>query len=164
MIERGVVWEESIILLPNVVRYVFLSATIPNARQFAEWICKLHNQPCHVVYTDFRPTPLQHYLFPAGGDGIHLVVDEKGRFKEDNFRRALASISDRPNAKSKGGQSNKQGSANNGGTDGPSDIYRIVKMIIMKAYHPVIVFSFSKRECEANAMQMSKLDLNDGKF
>ncbi|KAJ8652675.1 hypothetical protein O0I10_011682 [Lichtheimia ornata] len=158
--ERGVVWEESIILLPNAVRYVFLSATIPNARQFAEWICKIHNQPCHVVYTDFRPTPLQHYLFPAGGDGIHLVVDEKGRFKEDNFRRALASISDKQNVKSKGRQSNKQGSGN-GGTDGPSDIYRIVKMIIMKAYHPVIVFSFSKRECEANAMQMSKLDLND---
>jgi len=33
-------------------------------------------QPCHVVYTDYRPTPLQHYIFPAGGDGIHLVVDE----------------------------------------------------------------------------------------
>lgn len=33
-------------------------------------------QPCHVVYTDYRPTPLQHYIFPAGGDGLHLVVDE----------------------------------------------------------------------------------------
>jgi ATP-dependent RNA helicase DOB1 len=34
---RGVVWEETIILLPDKVRYVFLSATIPNAFQFAEW-------------------------------------------------------------------------------------------------------------------------------
>ena len=34
-------------------------------------------QPCHVVYTEYRPTPLQHYIFPAGGDGIHLVVDEQ---------------------------------------------------------------------------------------
>ena len=57
--ERGVVWEETIILLPDNVHYVFLSATIPNARQFAEWISHLHHQPCHVVYTDFRPTPLQ---------------------------------------------------------------------------------------------------------
>jgi hypothetical protein len=31
-----------------------------------------------VVYTDYRPTPLQHYMFPAGGDGLHLVVDERG--------------------------------------------------------------------------------------
>jgi superfamily II RNA helicase len=58
--DRGVVWEEAIILLPHKVRYVFLSATIPNAKQFAEWICKIHDQPCHVVYTDFRPVPLQH--------------------------------------------------------------------------------------------------------
>ena len=46
-VERGVVWEETIILLPDNVHYVFLSATIPNARQFAEWICHLHHQ---VIY------------------------------------------------------------------------------------------------------------------
>ncbi len=45
--ERGVVWEETIILLPDNVHYVFLSATIPNARQFAEWICHLHKQVLH---------------------------------------------------------------------------------------------------------------------
>lgn len=33
--ERGVVWEESIIMLPHKVRFVFLSATIPNAKEFA---------------------------------------------------------------------------------------------------------------------------------
>ena len=43
-LERGVVWEETIILLPDNVHYVFLSATIPNARQFAEWIAHLHKQ------------------------------------------------------------------------------------------------------------------------
>jgi len=32
-----------------------------------------------VVYTDYRPTPLQHYIFPAGGEGLHLVVDDKVR-------------------------------------------------------------------------------------
>ena len=31
--ERGYVWEESIILLPSTVHFVFLSATIPNASQ-----------------------------------------------------------------------------------------------------------------------------------
>lgn len=36
--ERGVVWEESIIMMSPNVRYVFLSATIPNAREFAMWI------------------------------------------------------------------------------------------------------------------------------
>lgn len=52
--ERGVVWEESIILLPHKVRFVFLSATIPNAKEFVGWVAKTHHQPCHVVYTDYR--------------------------------------------------------------------------------------------------------------
>lgn len=132
--------------------------------EFAEWICKIHEQPCHVVYTDFRPTPLQHYLFPAGGDGIHLVVDEKSRFKEDNFQRAIAALSDKQGDDPSGiSRKGKKGKAYKGGAnDGPSDIYRIIKMVMMKNYHPVIVFSFSKRECESNAMQMSKLDFNDG--
>lgn len=163
--ERGVVWEETIILLPDKVHYVFLSATIPNAMEFAEWICKIHSQPCHVVYTDFRPTPLQHYLFPANGDGIHLVVDEKGTFREENFQKAMSSISDQQgddpasSSKSRGkkGQSFKGG---NSAGDSKSDIYKIVKMIWMKKYNPVIVFSFSKRDCESLALKMSKLDFN----
>lgn len=48
--ERGVVWEETIILLPDNVHYVFLSATIPNARQFAEWICHLHKQVIFLIH------------------------------------------------------------------------------------------------------------------
>ena len=163
---RGVVWEETIILLPDKVRYVFLSATIPNAMQFAEWITKTHNQPCHVVYTDFRPTPLQHYFFPQGADGIHLVVDEKGVFREDNFNKAMTTILDKAGddpadamAKRKGRGKDKK--LNKGGTKGPSDIYKIVKMIMLKNYNPVIVFSFSKNQCEAYALQMSNLTFND---
>lgn len=37
------------------------------------------------------PTPpRQHYIFPSGGDGLYLVVDEKSRFREDNFQKAMA--------------------------------------------------------------------------
>ena len=163
---RGVVWEETIILLPDKVRYVFLSATIPNAMQFAEWITKTHEQPVHVVYTDFRPTPLQHYFFPAGADGIHLVVDEKGVFREDNFNKAMATIADKQGddpadamARRKGRGKDKK--INKGGTKGPSDIYKIVKMIMLRNYNPVIVFSFSKNQCEAYALQMSNLSFNE---
>lgn len=165
--ERGVVWEETIILLPDKVHYVFLSATIPNALQFAQWIAKIHAQPCHVVYTDFRPTPLQHYLFPAGGSGIFLVVDDSGKFREENFQKAMAlledSKGDNPSAVFGKGKKGKtwKGGANGQGDDAPTDIYKIIKMIMLKNYNPVIVFSFSKRECERLAMKMSKLDFND---
>ncbi|XP_070563794.1 exosome RNA helicase MTR4-like [Ptychodera flava] len=154
--ERGVVWEETIILLPDNVHYVFLSATIPNAKQFAEWICHLHKQPCHVVYTDYRPVPLQHYLFPAGGDGLHLVVDENGEFRDDNFNAAMRVLRDAGDA-AKGDQAMR---GRKGGTKGPSNCFKIVKMIMERNFAPVIVFSFSKKECEAYALQMSKLDFN----
>jgi ATP-dependent RNA helicase DOB1 len=175
--ERGVVWEETIILLPDTVKFVFLSATIPNALQFARWIVHIHKQPCHVVYTNYRPTPLQHYLFPTGGDGIHLVVDEAGTFREENFQKALNIF-----GKSSGGGGGKNGansgeiilgSATNSSSTGAgrgkkrspapgstSDLYKVVRMILSKNLYPVIVFSFSKRACESNALQMSKLDFN----
>lgn len=154
--ERGVVWEETLILLPDNVHYVFLSATIPNARQFAEWVCRLHSQPCHVIYTEYRPTPLQHYIFPAGGDGIHLVVDEKGIFKEDNFNTAMTVLNNAGEA-AKGDQRGRRG--------GPRDknqtnIFNIVKMIMERNFAPVIIFSFSKKDCELYALQMAKLDFN----
>jgi ATP-dependent RNA helicase DOB1 len=72
------------------VRFVFLSATIPNAKEFVSWVSALHHQPCHVVYTEYRPVPLQHFLFPAAAEGLYLVVDEQGRFREDNFQKAMS--------------------------------------------------------------------------
>lgn len=36
--ERGVVWEEVIIMLPDHVNMIMLSATVPNALEFADWI------------------------------------------------------------------------------------------------------------------------------
>lgn len=39
--ERGVVWEESIVLAPKKSRFVFLSATVPNAKEFADWVAKV---------------------------------------------------------------------------------------------------------------------------
>ncbi|KZT08888.1 antiviral helicase [Laetiporus sulphureus 93-53] len=164
--ERGVVWEETIILLPDNVRYVFLSATIPNAMQFAEWICKSHDQPCHVVYTDFRPTPLQHYLFPSGGKGIYLVVNEKGEFREDNFNTAMGMIQQRQGedpADPRGGKSRKGKSRKGSEKREPTDTQKIVQTIMTKHYDPVIVFAFSKRECEGLALTMSKFDLNNTK-
>ena len=94
---RGVVWEETMILLSNKINYVFLSATIPNAREFAMWISLIKNQPCNVIYTEFRPVPLKHYVYPSASDDIILVVDDKGNFKDDNFNRALAQISTKVN-------------------------------------------------------------------
>jgi ATP-dependent RNA helicase DOB1 len=64
--ERGVAWEETIAMAPPGAALAFLSATLPNAAEFAAWVAAAHARPCHVVYTDYRPTPLQHFLLPSG--------------------------------------------------------------------------------------------------
>nr|GMC81398.1 DExH-box ATP-dependent RNA helicase DExH9 [Ipomoea batatas] len=159
--ERGVVWEESIVMAPKNSRFVFLSATVPNAKEFADWVAKVHQQPCHIVYTDYRPTPLQHYMFPSGGDGLYLVVDEKGKFREESFQKALNALV----PASEGARKRENGKWQKGLVVGKagedSDIFKMVKMIIQRQYDPVICFSFSKRECEFLAMQMAKMDLNN---
>ncbi|KAL1498076.1 hypothetical protein ABEB36_008933 [Hypothenemus hampei] len=156
--ERGVVWEETLILLPHNVHFVFLSATIPNARQFVEWVAHLHQQPCHVVYTDYRPTPLQHFIYPAGGSGIHMVVDESGVFKDDCFNAAMAILQNSGDA-AKGDRKGRKGGISDKDAS-QSNIFKVVKMIMERNFAPVIVFSFSKKDCELYALQMTKLDFN----
>lgn len=159
--ERGVVWEESIVMAPKNSHFVFLSATVPNAKEFADWVAKVHQQPCHIVYTDYRPTPLQHYIFPSGGDGLYLVVDDKGKFREDSFQKALNALvpANEGDKKRENGKWQKGLVVGKSGED--SDIFKMVKMIIQRQYDPLICFSFSKRECEFLAMQMAKMDLNN---
>ncbi|KAG7365306.1 DEAD/DEAH box helicase domain protein [Nitzschia inconspicua] len=167
--ERGVVWEESIVLLPHRVRFVFLSATIPNASQFADWICEIHHQPCHVVYTNYRPVPLQHYIFPQGGDGLHLVVDERGKFREANFQKAMASLQsgnvDAASAdallSSGNSKKRKRGGGGKKGGDPFSGLHRIIKLIMDRNLNPVIIFSFSKKDCERYALTLNKEDYTD---
>eukprot|EP00494_Astrolonche_serrata_P001537 UN01543 len=67
---RGVVWEESIILLNQNIRMVFLSATLSNAKDFADWVEHVKEHPCPIVSTDYRPVPLKHYVYPMGGKGL----------------------------------------------------------------------------------------------
>eukprot|EP01048_Picozoa_sp_COSAG05_P010044 COSAG05_NODE_864_length_6891_cov_387.780330_4_plen_464_part_00 len=160
--ERGVVWEESIVMLPSQVRFVFLSATIPNATEFASWVAKVHGAPTNVVYTDYRPTPLQHYMYPSGGEGLYLVMDGH-TFKAENFSKVVAEVEVigkqvKPGGAGSGGrarQSMKKGGNNaKGKQGGDSDIFKVVKMLMEKNMDPCIVFAFSKRETESLALQV----------
>lgn len=145
--ERGVVWEESIILLPAGSRLVFLSATIPNAEEFASWVAALRRQPCHVLYTEKRPTPLQHYMYPQGGEGVYLVMDEHKVFREDNFLRAVGALQQAVDQQQQQYKRQQRGKNRN-------SIKKIVLMCELRRYTPVIVFCFSKKECEANAQAL----------
>lgn len=153
--ERGVVWEECLILMPPQTQAIFLSATVPNAFEFATWFATVHGSKCHIVYTENRPVPLQHYIFPAGADGIYLAIDEKGRFQEENFQQACSEITGASITVQLKKKENKFA------LDDSSDIFKLMKMVLQRFYDPVIVFAFSKRTCEQLALQLAKMDINN---
>ena len=166
--DRGVVWEETIILLSNKINYVFLSATIPNAREFGMWIAKLKKQPCNVVYTSFRPTPLRHYIFPVEGDNSNLflildsqTVNKKGNkkaveeiFHNRNFNQAFDILKNSRKLENCNQKSNKN--LNNKKIGTKMSLIKLIKALYREKFCPVIVFSFSKRECEMNALDLFK--------
>jgi superfamily II RNA helicase len=66
-IERGTVWEESIIFAPPHIRILALSATVPNLEPMAAWIRSIRpDVPLHVILETNRPVPLRHQLYVPG--------------------------------------------------------------------------------------------------
>ncbi|MBR9702956.1 DEAD/DEAH box helicase, partial [Candidatus Woesearchaeota archaeon] len=61
--ERGTVWEESVIFSPKHIRFLCLSATIPNADEFARWIQTIKEHTVAVVHHAERAVPLTHMVF-----------------------------------------------------------------------------------------------------
>ncbi len=80
--DRGIIWEESIIFSPNSIRFVCLSATIPNVVEFASWIRKIKEHSVEVVEYHNRPVPLTHMFYEKF---TGLLSFEDFRKKEKEF-------------------------------------------------------------------------------
>jgi antiviral helicase SKI2 len=89
--ERGVVWEEVIIMLPEHVSLILLSATVPNTHEFASWVGRTKQKDIYVISTPKRPVPLEHYLW--GNKNIYKIVDSEKKFLEKGWKDANAAIS-----------------------------------------------------------------------
>ncbi|KAL2183587.1 antiviral helicase [Thermothelomyces heterothallicus CBS 203.75] len=88
--ERGVVWEEVIIMLPEHVSLILLSATVPNTYEFASWVGRTKQKDIYVISTPKRPVPLEHYLW--GNKNIYKIVDSDKKFLEKGWKEANAAI------------------------------------------------------------------------
>lgn len=71
---RGSVWEEVLVLTPKDVRFVSLSATVSNARDFGAWLRSVRG-PTRVVVERHRPVVLHHHYAVAerGRDDLHVI-------------------------------------------------------------------------------------------
>lgn len=114
--ERGVVWEEVIIMLPQHISLILLSATVPNTHEFASWVGRTKQKDIYVISTAKRPVPLEHYLW--AGKEIHKIVDSDKKFIEKGWKDAHATLQSKPKAAettvaTRGG--NPRGGAQRGG-------------------------------------------------
>ncbi|KAF2178874.1 antiviral helicase [Zopfia rhizophila CBS 207.26] len=85
-LERGVVWEEVIIMLPEHVTLILLSATVPNTYEFASWVGRTKKKDIYVISTPKRPVPLEHYLW--ANKAMHKIVTADKKFIESGWKDA----------------------------------------------------------------------------
>ena len=94
---RGHVWEQSILMLPQHVQMVMLSATLDDPVKSARWIeardklsDKLSDKVIKQVVicsTDTRIVPLTHYVYMNGTEGFYKKM--KDRETADQFRKSV---------------------------------------------------------------------------
>ncbi|CAG8705918.1 1840_t:CDS:10, partial [Rhizophagus irregularis] len=155
--ERGVVWEEVIIMLPAHVNLVLLSATVPNTKEFADWIGRTKKKEIYVISTYKRPVPLEHYLYAE--NELYKIVDAKKVFSDQEWKKAQ-------NALNKEKESKGNASRGGGGGDPRAQQQQnknlwtnIINLLKKRDLLPVINFTFSKKRCDDFAAALSNLDL-----
>lgn len=78
--DRGKVWEETIMMLPNHIQMVMLSATIDRPEQFAQWVERTKQHREKIVYlapTNKRVVPLKHLSYVTAPSGIYKKIKDK---------------------------------------------------------------------------------------
>jgi len=128
---RGSVWEESIIMMPEWIQMIMLSATLPDAESFCTWIAECKGKDVSYATTSKRVVPLSHYLMNSGG--LHQIMDNEYKFNRETYKQISKCLDFRP----------------------PK-----LNDYIRKLELPALFFSFSKKNCEryAKAVTLSLVD------
>jgi superfamily II RNA helicase len=93
-VERGTVWEESLIFFPKNLKFLALSATIPNIHELAGWIESIHHHPIVVIEETLRPVPL-HFRFMTGNkiyegfNELQKQFDKKHSYKPNELENLI---------------------------------------------------------------------------
>uniref|UniRef100_A0A3P8NZN3 SKI2 homolog, superkiller viralicidic activity 2-like n=1 Tax=Astatotilapia calliptera TaxID=8154 RepID=A0A3P8NZN3_ASTCA len=157
--ERGVVWEEVLIMLPDHVSIILLSATVPNALEFSEWIGRIKKRHIYVISTLKRPVPLEHYLYTGNSTKtqkeMFLLVDATGNFLTKGYYAAVDAKKERT---SKHAQSFGTKNTSQNTTD-RSVWLTLLHFLSQRQQTPVVAFTFSRTRCDENARSLDSMDL-----
>ena len=93
--DRGTVWEKSIILLPQHIQMVMLSATIGKKELFASWIERIKERKVVICSTDKRVVPLIYsQFFTANPKVIEQTKDPALKRLLESKQNVLDTIND----------------------------------------------------------------------
>lgn len=134
---RGKVWEESIIMMPKEVQMVMLSATIPDADKFAQWIANCKGWQTDLVPTTHRVVPLTHYIMCP--EGLCEIMDNHGKFQTSRVEEASRKFSFEP-----------------------YQLDKYISRLQVSEMLPAFFFCFSRKDCENHSSNI-KTPLISGK-
>ncbi|XP_072703917.1 LOW QUALITY PROTEIN: superkiller complex protein 2 [Ciconia boyciana] len=164
--ERGVVWEEVLIMLPEHDKLILLSATIPNALEFAQWVGRTKRRRLRVISTRQRPVPLEHFLYtgnsPRTRHQLFLLLDARGNFSTQGYYAAVEAKKERT---SKHAQTFGAKQPTMGGTGPGQDRgvwLALLGLLREREQLPVVAFTFSRSRCDEHADALGSLDLVSG--
>jgi superfamily II RNA helicase len=132
-IERGKIWEETIILLPPTVKLIMLSATINNVNQFGNWIYSVRND-LSLIKSNRRIVPLTYYIYI---DKLYKILDNDDKFYDQTFFDSKKEYEKLKINKDKG------------------YFDKIIRFLIKNDLLQSIFFSFSRQNCELYASSIS---------
>ncbi|CAM0142365.1 unnamed protein product [Umbelopsis sp. WA50703] len=173
-LERGVVWEEVIIMLPAHVNLILLSATVPNTKEFADWVGRTKKKDIYVISTMKRPVPLEHHLY-ANKELFKIVGAHEQKINQISYKMAVDALTKKKDPKEvasqRGGRGGRGGMAKapartpqrsyHGAQQTDRNMFvHMVGVLSKKNLLPVVIFTFSKKKCEEYASALSNVDLN----
>jgi superfamily II RNA helicase len=156
-LERGTVWEESLIFAPQSIRFICLSATIRNLDELGEWLGEIRHDEVVTVRSEHRPVPLH----------FRLHTERSGTFEPSELRRIR-----REEAARSGGDSRRRGSrrgrrGRRGRGRGGDDATRSPRLLPLldelfeRRLMPVLMFCFSRKATEQIARKALDRDFLD---
>lgn len=144
--ERGTVWEEVLIYLPQHVLIVALSATLPNLDQFSEWLSFVRSREVAVITETKRAVPLD----------FHFATTGVGLTTPAAFARRAAQHKPTAPAVDRSGGRNRRDRRGKDRYDGPkTPPHDVVRMISDADGLPMLYFVFSRHDAERFAKSLA---------
>ena len=152
--ERGTAWEESILLAPDYVPLVCLSATVANAPEIAEWL-RTTGRDVALIQSSERVVPLRHRYYVDGQ--LIPILDGKKMPQLPREKRGggrASRVSTGPGGAGPGRLRRTVGEAEE--APSPSEVVRVLAQADLL---PAIYFLFSRRSVEEGAKNCMRMQL-----